>query len=324
MRKAISVVSTLLFLLGLTFKVSAVESTWEFSVQVSATVQESPARVTLAWPQDSYMMPNSYTIYRKAPGATSWGTGTTLPGTTTTYTDSSVSVGTAYEYQVVKSTSLYSGYGYLYGGIKVAPSENRGKLLLVVDKTYAGQLASELGRLQQDLTGDGWTVIRLDVNRNDSVTTVKELIKAQYNADPQNVKSVFLFGRVPVPYSGNMVPDGHAPEHYGAWPCDAFYGDMDGTWTDNSVNNSGGSDARTRNVPGDGKFDQAVLPSPLELMVGRVDLANMPGRTLLGRASHIPERARTAPQLSRQGSQVPPQGTGFTSPRAGGRLLRDP
>lgn len=288
MRKAISVVSTLLFLLGLTVKVGAVESTWEFSVQVSANVQESPALITLTWPQDTYMAPNSYTIYRKAPGATSWGTGTTLPGTSTSYTDSNVSVGTAYEYQVVKSTSLYTGYGYLYGGIKVAANENRGKLLLVLDKTYAAQLTSELGRLQQDLTGDGWTVIRLDVNRNDSPATVKDLIKAQYNADPQNVKSVFLFGHVPVPYSGNMVPDGHAPEHYGAWPCDAFYGDMDGTWTDNSVNNTGGSDPRTRNVPGDGKLDQSVLPSALELMVGRVDLANMPGRTSWGGPATFP------------------------------------
>jgi hypothetical protein len=288
MRKAISVVSTLLFLLGLTVKVGAVESTWEFSVQVSASVQETPALITLTWPQDTYMAPNSYTIYRKAPGATSWGTGTTLPGTSTSYTDSNVSVGTAYEYQVVKSTSLYTGYGYLYGGIKVAANENRGKLLLVIDKTYAAQLTSELGRLQQDLTGDGWTVTRLDVNRNDSPATIKDLIKAQYNADPQNVKSVFLFGHVPVPYSGNMVPDGHAPEHYGAWPCDAFYGDMDGTWTDNAVNNTGGSDPRTRNVPGDGKLDQSVLPSALELMVGRVDLANMPGRTSWGGPATFP------------------------------------
>ena len=44
------------------------------------------------------------------------------------------------------------------------------------------------------------------------------------------------FGHVPVPYSGDIVPDGHMPDHVGAWPCDGFYGDMDGTWTDNAVN----------------------------------------------------------------------------------------
>src|SRR5205814_5148670 len=37
-------------------------------------------------------------------------------------------------------------------------------------------------------------------------------------------------------------------------------------------------EARSRNVPGDGKFDQSTFPAPLKLMIGRVDLANMPGR----------------------------------------------
>ena len=179
------------------------------------------------------MAPNSYTIYRKAPTDTNWGAGINLPGTTTSYVDKNVTVGTAYEYQIVKTTSLYTGYGYLYSGINVPLTDYRGKLLLVVDNTYAAQLTNELARLQQDLNGDGWTVIRLDVNRNDSVVNVKNLIKAQYTADPTNVQCVFLFGHVPVPYSGNIVPDGHTPDHQGAWPCDGFYGDMDGTWTDN-------------------------------------------------------------------------------------------
>src|SRR5207248_3538227 len=140
------------------------------------------------------------------------------------------------------------------------------------------ELADELARLRQDLIGDGWTVIRLDVKRNDSVMSVKKRIRDEYNADRANTKAVFLFGHVPVPYSGDIVPDGHAPDHQGAWPCDGFYGDMDGAWTDNVVNDTAAADARTRNVPGDGKYDQSSFPAPLKLMVGRVDLANMPGR----------------------------------------------
>lgn len=234
------------------------------------------------------MTPNSYTVFRRAPGETSWGSGTTLPASATSYTDNNVTVGAPYEYQIVKSTSAYTGYGYVYAGINVPLTENRGKLLLVVDDTYAAQLTNELARLQQDIVGDGWTVTRIDVARNDSVVNVKNLIKAQYNADSANVKAVFLFGHVPVPYSGNIVPDGHAPDHQGAWPCDAYYGDMDGTWTDNSVNATGASEARIRNVPGDGKFDQTDIPSPLELMVGRVDLANMPGRLVWGGPATFP------------------------------------
>ena len=265
-----------------------IEMTWEFSVQVSATVQASPPQITLNWPQDQYMLPNSYTVYRKTPGDTSWGSGTALSGTATTYVDSNVVVGTPYEYQVVKTTSQYTSYGYLYSGINVPMIDSRGKLLLVVDNTYAAQLAGELARLQQDLIGDGWSVVRIDVGRNDSVTSVKSKIVAQYNADPANVNCVFLFGHVPVPYSGNIVPDGHTPDHQGAWPCDGFYGDMDGVWTDNSVNITGQYDPRNTNVPGDGKFDQSTFPAPIKLMVGRVDLANLPGEIWYGGPTTFP------------------------------------
>src|SRR5207247_2013233 len=153
----------------------------------------------------------------------------------TNYTDTSVSLGTAYEYQIAKNAGTYNGYGYIQTGINVPLVDSRGKVVLVVDGTYAANLATELTRLQQDLAGDGWTVLRHDVGRNDSVVSVKILIKADYNADPANVKAVFLFGHVPVPYSGQLNPDGHA-DHVGAWPADVYYGEMDGTWTDTSVN----------------------------------------------------------------------------------------
>ena len=41
---------------------------------------------------------------------------------------------------------------------------------------------------------------------------------------------------VTLPYAGNIAPDDH-PNHKGAWPADVFYGEMNGTWTDESVNN---------------------------------------------------------------------------------------
>ncbi len=288
MRRAIGVLANLAIALVAGYCSRATENTSEYSVQMSVAVQAAPPQIVLNWPRDGCTAPSAYTVYRKAPEDFSWGRGTPLPPTATTYLDTNVIVGIPYEYQVVKTTSLYAGYGYVYAGIELPPVEDRGKLLLVVDKTYANELANELSVLEQDLVGDGWSVIRLDVNRNDSVEKVKGAIKAQYHADPANVKSLFLFGHVPVPYSGNIVPDGHAPDHQGAWPCDGFYGDMDGTWTDKSVNIAIASDPRNRNVPGDGKFDQSTFPAPLKLMVGRVDLANMPGRFSSGGPATFP------------------------------------
>jgi hypothetical protein len=276
-------------LVSLTFSltVRAIENTWDYSVQVSSSVQVSPATVTLSWPQDTNGVPTSYTIYRKDPGASSWGAGVTLSGTATSYTDTSVATGNVYEYRIVKVARSYTGYGYIHAGIAAPLVESRGKVVLVVDASVAPALAAELSVLEQDLVGDGWLVIRRDVARDDSVANVKAAIKSVYDSDPANVKSVFLFGHIPVPYSGEFNPDGH-PDHVGAWPADTYYGDMDGSWTDTSVNyvqtlNTDPVDAaRMSNRPGDGKFDQTQLPSAVELEVGRVDLSNLPGRKTWG------------------------------------------
>jgi hypothetical protein len=270
--------------------VSAVaQSVSDYAVRVSATVQLNPAQIALSWPADSGA--TGYTVYRKLRDDSSWGTATLLAGNATNYVDSNVVVGSAYEYEVSKSASTYAGVGYIYAGIQAPLVDSRGKVVLVVDNTFTSSLALELARLQQDLVGDGWTVSRHDVPRmavdpgdtsstvwtarSNELASVKALVKADYSADTNNVKAVFLLGHVPVPYSGKIAPDDHS-DHLGAWPADMYYGDMSGIWTDSIWNTTTASDTRNWNVPGDGKFDQAILPGPVTLQVGRVDLANLP------------------------------------------------
>jgi hypothetical protein len=84
----------------------------------------------------------------------------------------------------------------------------------------------------------------------------------------------YVLGHVPVPYSGNIAPDGHSG-HIGAWPADGYYGEMNGAWTDTTVNNTTADRTQNDNIPGDGKFDQGTLPSLVELQVGRVDMDRM-------------------------------------------------
>jgi PKD repeat protein len=198
-----------------------------------------------------------------------------LTGTINQFVDNTVTMGTNYEYRIIRTGSGYTGYGYINSGINVAPIEKKGKLILLVDSTFISGLASELTRLMDDLEGDGWTVIRHNVLRSGTVTHVKSFVVADYTADPTNTKAVFIVGHVPVPYSGNINPDGH-PDHLGAWPTDTYYADVNGVWTDVSVTSTTASPARTQNVPGDKKFDQSVIPTDLELQVGRVDFANLP------------------------------------------------
>ena len=257
--------------LALAHRPARAQATSDYAVQVTAAVQSAPPRITLSWP--AFAGATSHTVYRKAWGAAAWGASVaTLAGSATQYVDNGVAVGTKYEYQVYRAASV-TGYGYLATGIDLPLVEDRGKVILVVDATMAAPLAAELARLQADLAGDGWSVLRHDVLRTDTVPSVKALVKADYAADPTRVASVFLFGHVPVPYSGSLAPDGHS-DHVGAWPADLYYGDMDGTWTDTQTLTGTG---RGSNVPGDGKFDQSYAPGgTIELGVGRVDLANMP------------------------------------------------
>lgn len=269
----------------------------DYAVQVSARVQVTPPQITLAWPADPDA--TAYTLYRKSRDAASWDASTALPTNAIGYVDTNVAVGGTYEYRIRKDakegTSTYTGFGYIYAGVQAPLVDARGKVLLLVDATMANALAVELARLQLDLAGDGWTVLRYDVprqavaasdlNTNNwparaaEVAALKNVVLTNFAADPLNVKSVFLLGHVPVPYSGYLCPDGHG-DHCGSWPADVFYGDMDGVWTDTSTTATNVSRMENRNVPGDGKFDQSTPPSAVELQVGRVDLWNMPSFAL--------------------------------------------
>jgi len=232
------------------------DDTFVYAVQISATVQTSPPRIRLQWEPDPYGA-RSYTVSRKGRNAMAWGPATVLPGNATGFTDPNVVVGGSYEYQVVKVGKSYTGYGYIYAGINAPLREARGKLTLIVANTYAAQLAPELARLKSDLIGDGWQVIRHDVSPTDTTARVKNLILADYHADPANVRTVFLLGHVPIRRSGTLEYDGHGAR---PMPADSFYGDVNGNWSSNP----------------------SYLPSDVELMVGRADFFDMPGLTASG------------------------------------------
>jgi PKD repeat protein len=268
--KKLIFIATLLF----TSIQSKSQSASDAAVQVTATIQNNPAQITLGWIPATNT--NSYQIYRKLKSANSWGPLlSSFSGTINQYVDNAVTAGTNYEYKIVRTGTNYTGYGYINAGIQVPEISNRGKLILLVDSTFNVSLSSEINRLITDMEGDGWDVVQRDVKRNASVYHIKDVILNQYNIDSSKLKSVFILGHVPVPYSGNISPDGH-PDHLGAWPADCYYGDMDGSWTDAFVTSTTASPARTQNTPGDGKFDQNAIPSDLELQVGRVDFSNMP------------------------------------------------
>jgi len=260
--------------LSLSLSLSYSQSSQDASVELSATVQKNPTLITLHWVANAGA--TQYTVARKLKSASTWGTVlATLPGTATEFTDSTAIVGGSYEYRLIRTAATYTGYGYINSGIEVPLVESRGNLILVVDQTFSDSLKTEIDRWISDAQGDGWRVTKIEADRTASAATVKAQIKQVYDASSPKAKCLFIFGHVPVPYSGQLNPDGH-PDHLGAWPTDTYYADVNGIWTDMTVSTDVAGDPRNNNSPGDGKFDQSIIPTDVELQVGRVDFANMP------------------------------------------------
>lgn len=250
----------------------------EYTLLLTATAEISPPKITIRWPVN--IEARQIVVRRKSRESSDWGSPiATLAGNATQFIDTNAAAGQAYEYEF--SARAGDGdnppmaYGYICAGAGVTTPEFKGRAILIVDATHASALAAELDQYKRNLIGDGWTVVRRDVSPNDTPPHVRSLIQAEYNADPANTKAVILFGRIPVPYSGVIYPDLHWG-HRGAWPADVYYGEMNGTWTDSVVWHDQTDEPANTNNPGDGKFDQSIIPTEVELEVGRVDLSNLP------------------------------------------------
>ncbi len=244
----------------------------DYAIQLNVITQSSPAKIELRWKKLTGT--TAYTIDRKGKSESAWTQIGTKTGADSSFSDVNVIADSAYEYRVKNTGGVAAATGYIYAGIRAPAIHGKGGMILMVDTTFTDSCKAEIAQLMRDLRGDGWSVIRHDIGRSQSVSVVRNLIRNDRQAHPE-VEGLFLLGHIPVPYSGELNPDGHG-DHLGAWPADAFYADVDGNWTDNTVNNTSASRTQNKNIPGDGKWDQTFIPSDLELQCGRVDFANMP------------------------------------------------
>ena len=242
------------------------------SVMLNVVSDSMAETITISWPTISGA--TQIRIYRKDVNASNWTLLEDLTPSDTSFTDTTVSNGIPYEYHIFVSGSPVRNQ-YLLAGINLPPQHKRGAMLLLIDSTYIGSLADEIETLVNDLTGDGWYVKKAYAGRTEDINSVKNKITDFFNDFPNENLAVYLLGHIPLPYSGNLNPDGHN-DHKGAWPADMWYGDLTGSYTDVSVNNSSAPRQKNQNIPGDGKFDQSILAGQVELQIGRVDLYNMP------------------------------------------------
>lgn len=249
------------------------------SVALCAAVQNttSPATITLRWTPVTGRTVSSITIWRKVGESGSWTQVPNQPSASSqTWTDTNVTVGTYYEYKVRINNNAF---GYISSGINVPSEVSRGKIVLVIDNTFQTSLEAQIQNLINDLNADRWVVAPIYVSRTATAASVRNSIKAIYDADSANTKAVYLLGSVPVPTLGNFNPDNHVSR---AISSDAYYAEMTSAW--NSVTQSGCSVTLPQNVGGTGTspqlpvaqaastFCHSTLPSDAELQVGRIDM----------------------------------------------------
>lgn len=246
------------------------------AVITEVVTAKSPPTIQLKWTLRSDVQ--DYILTKRSPQGTE--TTQTLSGSSTGFTDTNVVVGLGYEYRI-RATRLVGkqppfAYGNIFAGIDLPMVETRGRVILAVDERVEVSLENELRRWEEDVQASGWTAERYSVPVGTTVVEMKQEINRRAVLWPPGVEgSLFLFGHLPMAYSGNIYPDGH-PDHRGAWPADGFFADISGVWTDTSVNNIAATRLENQNVIGDGKFDQGILPASIQLMSGRVDLSRLP------------------------------------------------
>ncbi|HUS37470.1 MAG TPA: hypothetical protein VM680_19135 [Verrucomicrobiae bacterium] len=261
------------FLLFSSLEASAVDEARLQAVEASVQIQESPAAIRMVWANPERPAAR-YKISRRT-GNDGWSEVATVGGSETGWTDSNVAASQRYEYRIIKETNDgYLGHAYLAAGIRASMLEDTGKVLLLVRDNIAGAIGGELEQFRKDLIAEGWEVLRQDISGGATPPQVRAAIQAVYNNTGGSLRQVILVGHIAVAYSGNIMPDGHA-NHKGAWPADGYYADVNGTWTDSSVNTKTAERESNWNVPGDGKFDQGEYPAELKLAVGRIDFSDM-------------------------------------------------
>ena len=273
----------LLTLFFLTIYFVSAQTARDVSVETFAEVKAGGG-VYIKWIPDNSAV--KYYVFKRQGPKADWLLLDSVSGSVNSYLDNGLLVGQVAEYRVSKSKKTFSFYanGYMLTGFEVAPRLNLGKVLMVIDSNYSVPLKSKIAEYKDQLTREGYTVVSKVVLRTEKVSSIKSWISGQWQSDSFNIKSIFLLGHVPVPYSGNYRPDGQT-EHTGAWPADLYYGNFYSNWSDNSVNNTQATRSENQNIPSDGKFDiSSVNPGGTafsaiqrcQIPVGRVDLYGMP------------------------------------------------
>lgn len=171
-----------------------------------------------------------------------------------------------------------------------------GRVAVIVEDALYANISSSITQYQADLAAKGYTSVVFLVSGG-TAEDLRTYLVGLYN-DPTGLVGTLLVGNVPyIIYELMQDWDGTGgdPPEYEDFPCDLFFMDMDGTWTDDGA---GGTVD-----PGNGKYDGWSDPDDdLEIWAGRMRVDTLPG---LGAPADILNNYFLKNHLYRTGQLVP-------------------
>lgn len=272
MKQLAFTISLYIFSISICFTQSQVDL--NKTVFLEADVNYVENSITLKW--EKLDGATGYFIYGKEINSPAWGLPLAeLSESDSSYTILNITPGELYEFRVFRLGAAVNANGYIYSGIEYSSDPFTKAQIIVIEDIIYDAIPATVDEYISRLKQESIDVRMIIANKDELPSDLKQDIQEQLEDLNQSNISVLLLGNIPVPYSGNIGPDGHG-NHIGAWPCDGYYGDLDGIWTDEIVTNVSGGSQRTHNIPGDGKFDQSSFPSEIELAIGRTDFSALP------------------------------------------------
>ncbi|MFC2171136.1 PKD domain-containing protein [Acidobacteriota bacterium] len=135
----------------------------------------------------------------------------------------------------------------------------QGRLCIVVHQDVYQDTLPGLEQLKQDLTSTGYTVLIREYVSG-SAEELRDSLAHLY-AEPESLTGAVLIGAIPYVIYEQMCDDGWG-DHYNDFPCDIFFMDLDGTWSDVLDQEEVQS--------GNGKYDTRSGNLDLEIWVSRM------------------------------------------------------
>ena len=145
------------------------------------------------------------------------------------------------------------------------PGANLGRICLVVDSNVLTDIADGLAQYEADLMRMGFDTI-IHEYTSGTPEALRAHLALLYEQSASLVGAVFI-GNIPhIVYE--LMEDFGTGDKYEDFPCDIFYMDLDGTWSDTLADGSV--------TPDNGKYDTRGGNLELEIWVSRMKTDNLP------------------------------------------------